>query len=121
MNVRPSLFAVVPLVVAACGGSLSTPGGSDAITGSERFGWDQPARDAGELATFRYAIYVDAARADAVDVSCAPTQVNGRFACTSSLPAMAAGSHTIEIAAVLTDAGATLESARSAAVRVVKR
>jgi hypothetical protein len=91
------------------------------ISGSERFGWDQPAADAGELATFRYAMYVDEVRSEAADVSCDASPSAGRFACTSRLPSMSIGAHTLQVAAFVIDAGAVRESARSAGVRVVKR
>jgi hypothetical protein len=91
------------------------------VTGVERFGWEQPAPDAGELASFRYAMYVDNNRTEATDVSCEATATSGRFACTCQLPQMAAGSHTLQLAAFVADAGALRESARSDAVRVVKQ
>ena len=40
------------------------------ISGNERLGWNQAAADAGELATFRYAAYVDGNRVELTDVSC---------------------------------------------------
>ena len=116
-----SFAAFGSIVCAACGGSPSAPSGAETITGSERFGWDQPAADAGELTTFRYALYVDDARGEAADVSCAPGQTSGRFACTARLPAMASGAHTLQVAAFVMDGGTTRESPRSATVRVVKR
>ncbi|MEO6238682.1 MAG: hypothetical protein ABIQ52_16930 [Vicinamibacterales bacterium] len=121
MMFRARLFLFVTLVLAACGGSPSAPNGTESISGAERFGWDQPAADAGELASFRYAIYVDEARSEAGDVSCAAAQASGRFACTSRLPTMAAGVHAVQVAAFVLDGGAVRESARSAAVRVTKR
>ena len=117
---RAILFIALALA-ARCGGSPSAPSDGDIITGAERFGWDQPAADAGEIATFRYALYLDDARSEAAGVSCAPAASSGRFACTSSLPAMPAGAHTLQVAAFVLDAGAVLESGRSAAIRVVKR
>jgi hypothetical protein len=115
-------IAFVCVVFVACGGKPPTsPGTGDVITGSERFGWDQPAADAGELATFRYAMYVDEARGEAADVTCDPASTGGRFACTSRLPSMPNGMHTLQVAAFVIDAGAVRESARSASVRVVKR
>jgi hypothetical protein len=121
MTGRKRLIAVASFVFAACGGSPSPPSGAETITGTERFGWDQPAADAGELASFRYAFYVDDARLEAADVSCAPGPSSGRFACTSDLPTMSSGVHTLQVAAFVIDAGAIRESARSAAVRVIKR
>ena len=120
MKVRSALVCVIA-AIAACAKPPSSPTDTETITGSERFGWDQPAADAGELATFRYAIYVDDARSEAVDVSCAASASNGRFACTSQLPAMATGSHTLQVASFVVDAGAVRESARSASVRVTRR
>jgi hypothetical protein len=121
MTLRPLSSALAALLLAACGGSPPPPDGSDTITGDERFAWDQPAADAGELASFRYALYVDDARSEAADVSCVPGQVSGRFTCSSRLPALASGSHALQVAAFVIDGGATRESTRSATVRVVKR
>ncbi len=121
MTLPKRLIAFASFVLAACGGSPSALSGTETITGLERFGWDHPVADAGELASFRYALYVDDARGEAADVSCARGQTSGRFACTSRLPAMSTGAHTLQIAAFVMDGGATRESARSAAVRVVKR
>jgi hypothetical protein len=112
---------VVTVVCARCGGSPPAPSGSDVITGVERFGWDQPAADAGELASFRYAIYVDDVRGEASGIACASSQTDGRFTCTSNLPSMPSGAHTLQVAAFVLDAGVVRESARSASVRVVKR
>ncbi len=109
-------------MLAACGGgSPSSPNGTETITGSERFAWDQPAADAGELASFRYALYVDEARAEAADVTCTAVQGSAGFSCTSRLPALSNGAHTLQIAAFILDGGAVRESSRSAAVRVTKR
>jgi hypothetical protein len=111
------------LALCACGGSSDAPGSNsvEMITGVERFGWDQPAADAGELASFQYAIYVDNGRAEAADVSCGAAGTGGRFACTCQLPLMASGLHTLQIAAFVIEADATRESSRSEALRVVKQ
>src|SRR2546423_11811524 len=110
-------FAIVAavslsVVLSACGGSSGAPGsnGGEMITGIERFGWEQPATDAGELASFGYAIYVDDSRTDATDVSCGTTTASGRFACTCQLPQMASGSHALQVAAFVTDASTSRES-----------
>jgi hypothetical protein len=115
--------ALACLVLCACGDSSGTPGSNsgEIITGVERFGWEQPAADAGELASFRYAIYVDNSRTEAADVSCGSSAASGRFECTCQLPAIASGAHTLQIAAFIVDGNATRESARSEAVRVVKQ
>jgi hypothetical protein len=121
MTLRKRVMVFASLVLAACGGSPSSPNGTETITGAERFGWDQPAADAGELASFRYALYVDEARSEAADVMCAAGQSSAGFACTSRLPAISAGVHTLQVAAFVLDSGAIRESARSPAVRVLKR
>jgi len=117
---RAALLTFVCVACASCGGSPSSPS-ADAITGSERFGWDQPAADAADVASFRFAIYVDDARTEVPDASCAPGQSSGRFACTAGLPAMSAGTHALQVAAFVLDGGVVRESARSTAVHVVKR
>ena len=125
MVVRARTIAVaffVSVVSMSCGGRPPTsPGSGETITGDERFGWEQPAADAGELATFRYALYVDDARSEAADVSCDAAASGGRFPCTSRLPFMAAGTHTLQVATFVVDAGGIRESVRSASVRVTKR
>lgn len=121
MSVPTRLMIAVTLGLVGCGSTPPAPANPDAITGAERFGWDQPASDAAELTSFRYAMYVDDVRSDAADVSCATVQTSGRFPCTARIPDMPAGTHTLQVAAFILDAGATRESARSTAVRVVKQ
>ena len=48
------------------------PGG-ETITGRERIGWDQSAANPAELATYRYAIYVDGTRSELPDITCGTT------------------------------------------------
>jgi hypothetical protein len=113
---------VASLLPAACGGSPQTPGGgTETITGAERFGWDQPAADAGELASFRYALYLDDVRGEAADVACATAQSAAGFPCTARMPAMTPGVHSLQVASFVIDGGAVRESPRSAAVQVTKR
>jgi hypothetical protein len=122
MTLRPRLWVVASLLFAACGGSPPTQGGGpETITGVERFGWDQHAADAGELASFRYALYVDDVRSEAADVTCAPAQSAAGFACSARMPAMTPGVHNLQVASFVIDGGAVRESPRSAAVRVTKR
>ncbi len=118
---RSAVALAISSMLIACGGSKPGPESAEVITGSERFGWDQPAADAGELATFRYAIYVDGARSDATDVTCATTSTNARFACTCRMPPMTSGAHTLAVAAFVGDGASLLESSRSTTVSVVKR
>ena len=85
-------WLLVLLLAIACGDSRPpTPsppgtGAGETITGRERIGWDQPAANTSELATFRYAIYVDGARSELADVSCAQTAAipSGRTGLTST-------------------------------------
>src|SRR3954469_11421770 len=118
MTVRRAIpFVVFASFVSvfSCGGGMpAPPNNGETITGTERFGWDQQAADAGELATFRYALYLDEVRSEAADVSCDAGAASGRFACTSRLPSMPAGAHTLQVAAFVIDAGDVRESARSA-------
>ena len=112
-------------VSAACGGSPNPggtpdpgPDGGERISGSERLGWNQAASSADELSRFRFAAYVDGSRVDLAGVSCSPS--GGSFQCSSSMPAMTPGSHTIELASYVVDNGATIEGPRSAPLRVTK-
>lgn len=93
------------------------PGTGETITGRERLGWDQPASSTAELATFRYAIYVDGTRSEIGDANCGAAAGPGGFACSGRLPAMSNGSHTLELAAFY-DAGGIVESAKSAPLTV---
>jgi glucose/arabinose dehydrogenase len=95
------------------------PQPDERITGNERLGWDQQAGDAVELATFRYAIYVDTARFELAGVSCSSTSGATGFPCSARLPTMAPGSHTLELAAFVVDGATVIESGRSASIRVV--
>jgi len=109
-------------IAAACGGSSPpTPspgtGNGESITGRERLGWDQPAADTTELASFRYAIYVDGARSEVADVSCATTSSAAGYACSGRLPPLTNGVHMLELAAFL-DTGSVVEGTRSTPLRV---
>jgi hypothetical protein len=96
---------------------VDNPGVVETINGTERVGWDQKASDTVELAAIGYAIYLDGVRLDLAGVACATTPTAAGFACTARMPAMSAGSHTLELASFVNDGG-VLESARSAALRV---
>lgn len=116
--------AVVVYVCLLAGCSKSSPpsptpgaGSGESITGRERLGWDQVADSSAELATLRYAIYVDGARSEIADVTCGATAGANGFPCSGRLPGMSNGSHVLELASFI-DAGAVSESARSAPFRV---
>lgn len=117
-------WILLAVVLVACGKSPSappppstTPGPVETITGNERLGWDQRASDAAELATFRYAIYVDGVRTEVTGATCATSPSDGMFGCSARLPAISRGAHTIELASFIVD-GSVFESARSSALRV---
>src|SRR5687768_11551239 len=93
------------------------PGTGETITGRERIGWDQPAGGVGELATFRYAIYVDGVRSEIAEVTCASTSDAGAFPCSGRLPSMTTGVHSLELAAFTLIDGLR-ESAKSPTLRV---
>jgi glucose/arabinose dehydrogenase len=96
---------------------VTPPAGTETINGTERIGWDQPATDAIELATFGYVLYVDGTRTPLTAVTCATAASTAAFACNARLPALSAGSHTLQVASLVTD-GTVLESERSASLRV---
>ena len=119
-------WILITLFAAACGSSGPPPpstgsgsGSSESITGKERIGWDQPAADRDELATFRYAIYVDGARNEIGDPSCSEDAGPSGFACTGQLPQMSSGTHTLELAAFSAVNPASGESRKSPPLRVV--
>lgn len=120
------IYLHLALVIIAGAGCGRTPpptpapgtGVTETITGRERLGWDQPASTAAELATFRYAIYVDGTRFELTDVTCPPPPGPGGFACSGRLPTMSIGSHTLELAAFF-DAGGIVESPKSPPLRVI--
>jgi len=121
---KRSGLAVLVLVCSACGGNapapplVSQPATVETINGTERIGWNQTAGDTVELATIGYVIYVDGARVALGGVSCSTTATTTGYACSARLPTMSAGSHTLELASFVQDS-ALLESARSAALRVL--
>ena len=91
--------------------------GIEQITGRESIGWDQRAIDPVELASYRYAIYVDGNRAELSGVSCASTPSTTGYACSARLPSLSAGRHAIQLAAFIV-AGSIVESARSGTLNV---
>ncbi len=107
---RPSwtAAAVVTALAAipACGSSTPPPstsgpaGGGERITGRERLGWTQSAADATELASFRYAAYVDNNR---VELAATCGASGGAFSCSSPMPPMNAGAHSIELVSFVVD------------------
>jgi hypothetical protein len=97
------------------------PGTVETITGRERIGWDQQAADRVELASFRYALYIDGARTELSDAACSNDPGSAGFACTVGLPALSLDNHVLELAAFLVDGGTVAESPRSSASRQRRR
>ncbi|HET7220006.1 MAG TPA: PQQ-dependent sugar dehydrogenase [Vicinamibacterales bacterium] len=122
---RLGLLAIVVATIGsvACGGGSSPPGSADPgktgeqITGRERLGWTQAAADANEVSAFGYVAYVDGNRTVLAGVNCASGSP-GSFNCSSRMPSMSAGSHTLELASFITVDGVIAESNRSPAFRV---
>ena len=123
--IRLGHVLLVCLIASACGGSGSPPPGSsdppggnqgERITGNERLGWTQPAGNRAELSRVSFVAYVDGNRVELSGVAC--TGNDSPFECTSRMPAMSPGTHTIELASFVLDEGALVESGRSAALRV---
>jgi hypothetical protein len=114
--------------LASCGGSSSpspppsSPGSGNSgsadiiqITGRERLGWSQAAND---ITTLHFAVYVDNNRVDLPSATCQTAATSGTFDCESPLPPLTPGPHALEMVAVLTTNGQTVESPRAAPLNV---
>jgi len=116
---------LILMVTTGCGSrppsppTTPNPGGSETITGRERFGWDQQADSAAELASFGYIVFVDGNRSAVGSVSCGTAPTAAGFSCSGQLPSMSAGAHTLQLATFVTRDGETVESERSASLNVV--
>jgi glucose/arabinose dehydrogenase len=93
------------------------PGEEVRVSPGDRLGWVQQAANAPELATYQFALYVDGARTTLTGVNCATA--GNAFDCSAALPLLSTGTHTLELAAFVADGALTLESARSAPLRVI--
>lgn len=98
-------------------GSQEPPGSGERITGNERLGWTQAAGSAGEISGFGYVAYVDGNRTVLTSVNCTSAG-SGSYSCSSRLPTMTAGAHTLELATFVDSSAGVIESARSAPFRV---
>jgi glucose/arabinose dehydrogenase len=98
-----------------------TPGQPENVTGAERIGWQQTASGRTEVATFRFAIYVDNVRSELPGADCQGpvSRISDFFLCSAPLPPLSPGPHTIELSTFVVD-GALLESPRSAPLQVIK-
>ena len=103
------------ILTVACGGSPekeSLAPGVITVSGAERLGWNQ----AGDVAYLRFRAYVDNGPVDLNGATC--DGATPEAACTSPLPPLSNGAHTIALTAVDKFSGA--ESERSAAITVQK-
>jgi hypothetical protein len=116
--------AALTVMLSSCGGSGTLPpassnpsGTGERISGNERLGWNQAAADAGQLARLRYAAYVDGNRVELADVSCSELR-EGVSVCSSRMPAMAAGTHTIVLVSFVVDGGSAIQSRPASTIRL---
>jgi hypothetical protein len=89
-----------------------TPPGT-VIRGGERLGWDQSGPSQTAVQAYTYVLYVDGTSRTLADIRCAAATGSG-YPCSGQLPALVAGAHVLELAAV--DQG--VEGPRSAPFRV---
>lgn len=116
---RNVLLAGVCAMATACGGEDGTPPdeasvdkdappptsspepGSPAVSvrGNERLGWDQQDLNLSRLSAYTFTIYVDGRGSRASDVQCSARAIGAT--CSARLPAMSAGTHTLELTTAL--------------------
>jgi glucose/arabinose dehydrogenase len=82
--------------------------------------WDQPASSASELAQYTYVVYIDGTRTALGNATCGSTAAQTGYPCTAPLPALSVGQHTLQVAAVISSGGTTVEGDRSAAITVTR-
>ena len=109
-----------------CGGS-DTPseqppsgGGGTTVKGTEKMAWDQPAPSTAELAQYTYVVYVDGTRTTLSNATCGSTAAQTGYPCTAPLPTLSVGQHTLQVAAVISSGGTTVEGDRSTAITVTR-
>ncbi len=114
-----ALVAALTVMLSSCGrgetpspASANPSGTGDRISGNERLGWTQAAADARQLVRLRFAAYVDSNRVELADVTCGEPN-GGMSACSSRMPAMAAGTHTIVVVSFVVDGDKVIESPAS--------
>ena len=104
------------ILTAACGSEDSQPDASRSA-GGPRLAWDQFAPGVEELRRYSFVLYVDGSPVPLPGATCgalAPDTPSAQ--CTSPLPALTAGQHTLELATRVTENGIVIESARSASI-----
>lgn len=91
-----------------------------AITGRERLWWHQQAPDAGELRHYSFVLYVDALSVVLPDATCGVmTGEDLNATCSSPLPPLQPGQHTLALATRITRGVTVLEGERSAPLVVI--
>jgi glucose/arabinose dehydrogenase len=120
-----ALVAIACIAVSGCdrrepeAPDTGAPSGEVRVSPGDRLGWTQQAVDAGEVGSFQFALYVDGNRTTLAGVNCTPAAAGNGFDCSGTLPALTAGTHMLELASFVVDGSTILESARSAALRVI--
>ena len=89
----------------------------ETITGRERIGWVQAAGES-ELAGYGYALYVDGTRRVLDSPTCTAAASAGTWNCAAPLPPITPGTHSLELATFVVHGSDTLESPKSAPIRV---
>ena len=85
------------------------------VGAADHLSWHQEATES-EIRRLKFAVYVDGSRTELGDVSC---EMNARgYTCTSALPFLAPGSHSLELVALRDDITPAVESPRSLPLRV---
>lgn len=108
MASRATLVAILlaTALATACGEKLSSsaqsstplPSGAQQINGTERIGWDQWAASQSEIAALRFFAVVDGKSVELTGVACLVSS-GTTYACSSALPAMSPGAHSIQVVA----------------------
>lgn len=106
-DLRPAvwLLASVAMLATACdrdspsndGGDPSGGNSPIILRGGERLGWDQPVVGGANPSSYTYIMYVDGAATTLTAVSCSST--GSSFTCSSALPRMNPGRHTLTLVA----------------------
>ena len=118
------VVAALAAIARACGGgspppSTSDPGGHRRAHLRQRAARLESGGQRREPSSRRFGTppTSTATRVELTDVSCGGLS-RCAFSCSSRMPAMAPGAHTIELASFVTDGGVAIESGRSAPLRV---
>jgi aldose sugar dehydrogenase len=107
MNPRHALAAALLAAgLAACGGTSNPPdqsptsvsSGAQQISGAERLGWNQIVASLSEISSLRFFALVDGKSVELTGVACL-LSADTTFACSSALPSMSPGAHTLQLVA----------------------